>query len=160
MKLRNRTTGHVYNSLFELQQVFPNVSFPNEWDSTTYDFANVDAVMEVAEPIVHMHNRAEYVGVELIGGVWTDKWIEVPKYNDPTDQANWVSYCQETKWDEIKSYRNLLLSQSDYTQLSDSPITSASKAAFVTYRQQLRDITLQLDPYNIVWPIAPIYEKE
>lgn len=160
MKYRDRTTGQIYYSLFELQQKFSNVSFPLQWDSTTYDFANVDPVTEIPEPIVHIHNKAKYIGVQFINGAWTDVWEEVPKYDDTTEQANWVTLCQETKWDEIKAHRNLLLSQSDYTQLSDSPITPTSKAAFITYRQQLRDITNQPDPYNIIWPTVPIYEKQ
>ena len=159
MRFRDRTTGQIY-SLFELQQKFSHVSFANEWTTDTYDFANVDPVITIHEPPVSMLNRAEYAGVQLIDGAWTDVWNEVPKYDDPTEQAEWVVLCTETKWDEIRSYRNLLLSQTDYTQFADTPITPTSKSTFITYRQQLRDITTQSDPYNIIWPTPPIYEKE
>lgn len=59
----------------------------------------------------------------------------------------------ETQWRIIKAQRNKLLSDSDWTQLPDVPLTT--KAAWATYRQQLRDVTTQTDPFNITWPQAP-----
>lgn len=46
------------------------------------------------------------------------------------------------------------LSASDWTQLPDVPL--ATKEAWATYRQALRDITAQPGyPFNIIWPQAP-----
>ena len=56
-------------------------------------------------------------------------------------------------WDDARGKRNALLVQSDWTQLPDVPI--ATKDAWAVYRQQLRDVTLQSDPFNIVWPVPP-----
>ena len=51
---------------------------------------------------------------------------------------------------EIRGARNKLLAESDWTQLSDSPV---NKEAWAIYRQQLRDITIQSEfPMNVVWP--------
>lgn len=51
--------------------------------------------------------------------------------------------------------RNTLLSQSDWTQISDAP-TSIDKSSWAIYRQQLRDLTLQEEfPENIIWPNPP-----
>jgi len=55
----------------------------------------------------------------------------------------------DTQWAAIRSARNELLKDSDWTQLSDSPV---DKTAWATYRQELRDITTQPDPFNISWP--------
>jgi hypothetical protein len=55
----------------------------------------------------------------------------------------------DTQWNAIRSARNELLKDSDWTQLSDSPV---DKTAWATYRQELRDITKQVDPFNITWP--------
>lgn len=50
--------------------------------------------------------------------------------------------------------RNQLLADSDWTQLPDVPL--ATKEAWATYRQALRDITAQPGfPENVVWPEAP-----
>lgn len=57
------------------------------------------------------------------------------------------------KWNQIRLERNVLLSECDWTQVADAPV---DKLAWATYRQSLRDITLQSDPFNIVWPSAPV----
>jgi hypothetical protein len=56
-------------------------------------------------------------------------------------------------WSGIKIQRNTLLQQSDWTQLPD--ISIKTKTQWAIYRQELRDITLQSDPFNIVWPTPP-----
>jgi hypothetical protein len=54
-----------------------------------------------------------------------------------------------TQWQVIRTQRNQMLKDSDWTQVADSPV---DKAAWATYRQALRDITTQVDPFSIVWP--------
>jgi hypothetical protein len=56
-------------------------------------------------------------------------------------------------WQEIRARRNKLISATDWTQLPD--VSNESKEAWGTYRQALRDITDQPDPFNITWPISP-----
>ena len=65
-----------------------------------------------------------------------------------------LPYVLEEKWQEIRSQRDFLLLQCDWTQLPDVPL--ATKEVWVGYRQALRDITLQPDPFNIVWPAMPV----
>lgn len=56
-------------------------------------------------------------------------------------------------WDDIRGKRDKLLLQSDYTQVADWP---GDKAAWATYRQALRDITITFsDPASVVWPTPP-----
>lgn len=161
MKFRDRVTGTIYNSMFEIQQKFSNVSFPMIWDDTTYNFANIDPINEVAQPEPsNPHNRVDYDGIKFVNGVWTETWIEVPKYDDPVLQAEWEAECFDSKWKVVRYERNRLLTLCDYTQLPDTPIASASRAEFATYRQLLRDVTSQVDPDNIIWPTSPIYQKE
>ena len=59
----------------------------------------------------------------------------------------------ETEWAAVRNKRNQLLITSDWTQVPDIPL--ATKEVWAVYRQALRDITLQPDPFNITWPIAP-----
>jgi hypothetical protein len=61
----------------------------------------------------------------------------------------------EKRWLSIRNERNKLLSESDWTQLPDSPLTPEKKIEWSSYRQQLRDVTSQLDPNNIIWPTKP-----
>lgn len=53
----------------------------------------------------------------------------------------------------VRLDRNQRLTACDWTQLADSP---TDKAAWARYRQNLRDITQQLEfPYNVEWPVSP-----
>ena len=57
-----------------------------------------------------------------------------------------------------RSTRNQLLSDSDWTQMSDSPLTDEAKALWATYRTALRDITDHANWPNLVeadWPTKP-----
>jgi len=66
---------------------------------------------------------------------------------------SWIESLDLKKF-EIKKYRNSLLSASDWTQLSDVP--ELTKVKYQSYRQQLRDITLQESyPTDVVWPTIP-----
>ena len=57
---------------------------------------------------------------------------------------------------QIRAKRNELLQRSDWTQSNDSPLSADVKAAWATYRQQLRDITEQADfPRTVVFPNTP-----
>lgn len=58
-------------------------------------------------------------------------------------------------WEFVRNERNRLLLESDWTQLPDTSLTEEKKLEWQSYRQQLRDITTQPDPYNIVWPTKP-----
>lgn len=62
-----------------------------------------------------------------------------------------------SQWSKVRSQRNSLLLACDWTQLSDSP---ADKEAWAIYRQELRDVTSQLDPFNIEWPKDPDFVEQ
>lgn len=59
----------------------------------------------------------------------------------------------ELAWQQVRNQRDNLLVKSDWTQLPDVPL--ATKEVWSIYRQELRDITLQTDPSNIIWPTKP-----
>ena len=59
------------------------------------------------------------------------------------------------KWIIVRIERTQMLANSDFTQVADAPITAEKRAEWVTYRQALRDITTQTDPFNIIWPTSP-----
>jgi len=60
--------------------------------------------------------------------------------------------------DANRGLRDLLLRESDWTQMPDSPLTSPQKTAWSTYRQALRDITAHENWPNLAdedWPAKP-----
>lgn len=66
---------------------------------------------------------------------------------------------EEERWESLRSMRDGRLAQCDWTQLADVHLTNAQKAAWVTYRQALRDLpSLEGAPWTmdtIPWPEAP-----
>ena len=46
----------------------------------------------------------------------------------------------------LRQHRNKLLTESDWTVGSDSPLSDSKKAEWKTYRQSLRDITKTASP--------------
>lgn len=61
-------------------------------------------------------------------------------------------------WSLVRVQRDHLLSQSDWTQLADvqALMPSEQSAAWVTYRQELRDVTTKYtDPREVIWPVVP-----
>jgi hypothetical protein len=85
----------------------------------------------------------QYVGQQVAAGTAT----VVQLTNDPSRLAAY--------WSDVKSKRNLLLQDADWTQMRDVDLSNNS--AWVTYRQNLRDIpqTYSSDPRLIVWPTKP-----
>jgi hypothetical protein len=59
------------------------------------------------------------------------------------------------EWARVRFERSQKLADCDWTQLPDAPLTNVQTADWATYRQALRDITEQDDPFNIVWPTIP-----
>ena len=66
-------------------------------------------------------------------------------------------------WENLRSFRNLKLSESDWTQLEDAPFMEEPKHLWTIYRQELRDLPeniedpkpLVLDENHSSWPIPP-----
>ena len=93
---------------------------------------------------------------------WVSSGVHTPLSEQPSQHhlfdfvgKKWVdTRTSASQWELVRSIRAKKLAESDWTQLGDSP--TASKQAWKTYRQALRDITTQRDPFNIVWPTPPV----
>lgn len=81
-----------------------------------------------------------------------EKPPNIGKYVFNTSTKTWDKDLN-AQWRVVRSKRAYLLSHTDWTQLPDVPLDT--KERWKVYRQALRDITLQADPFNIIWPIAP-----
>ena len=79
-----------------------------------------------------------------------DNYVLVRKTDaDITAQQN------NNKWELVRQERAKLLKDTDWTQSADSPLTDSKKTEWATYRQSLRDVTNQSDPFNVTWPTEP-----
>lgn len=61
-----------------------------------------------------------------------------------------MDYKIKSLWDQIRNKRNLLLSQSDWTQLIDAPLSASEKQEWRVYRQQLRDLPKSIPEINVL----------
>jgi len=60
-------------------------------------------------------------------------------------------------WGHLRSERNTKLTESDWTQSPDSPLTSEAKTSWATYRETLRNLPANTDdPADPPWPDAPV----
>ena len=82
----------------------------------------------------------------LVNGQWQQIWVVVGL------TAQEIADRKADEWSMVRLQRNSLLAACDWTQLSDAPVDNLSWAV---YRQSLRDITSQPDPFSIVWPTSP-----
>lgn len=91
---------------------------------------------------------------------------EKKRREDAINLANQLKESSRDYWQELRNIRNNLLFFSDWTQLSDSPISQVQLSDWVSYRQSLRDITENItDPKILVesyqsgtmdgWPVKP-----
>jgi hypothetical protein len=130
--------------------LFPNTSLPwpfvaedveplgfGLWDfSSQPELSTFEKAVEVA-PV-----KDEY-------GRWRQTWAVEPMNEEE------VAARTEQEWGAVRGQRNFRLSMCDWTQLADAPLTDEKRSEWATYRQALRDITTQSDPFNITWPTRP-----
>ena len=86
-----------------------------------------------------------------------DNWIasDSAKIGDEYKNGQFVTPPPDTEVaaNMARVQRNILLSESDWTQVADAPV---DQAAWATYRQALRDIPSQAGfPLDVVWPEKP-----
>jgi hypothetical protein len=71
---------------------------------------------------------------------------EIPQYEDP---PSWT----------LRSIRNSLLTECDWTQMPDAPLSKEAKLQWATYRQELRDLPSNYPNLtsmdNVVFPEKP-----
>jgi hypothetical protein len=90
-------------------------------DITTCGSTNLtinDIILESDESIIEGLYEAE--NYKIIGGEAVEQNISI--------------------WNSIRPIRNTMLSESDWTQFPDSPLSDSKKTEWSTYRQQLRDL--------------------
>lgn len=73
-------------------------------------------------------------------------------FDQAAKDASNVAKENEIAMRELRMIRDQLLKDSDFSQLSDAPLSVEKKAEYVTYRQVLRDL-----PENIIDVMNPIF---
>jgi len=110
----------------------------------------------IIEAILKLNPKAEVSvsGDDINTIVWENGTPPIPK-----DQILAILPQVELDMalDNLRAKRNKLLADSDYIVLADSPVND--KANWITYRQELRDITIGLSTVeqvnSVVFPTKP-----
>ena len=101
-------------------------------------------------PIFGLAGIQDQLGdLSWLGEAYADQgWVVVgdaPAAPAPSTEA-------ELAWEKAKQ----MLRESDWSMLSDVPMTAGNKALWIEYRRALREVRLQSGfPSNIQWPAKP-----
>ena len=107
----------------------------------------IDGVEYCTQPFKVMEEGPKVVGVaSTMYGKYFYELIGISMTQATTIKNDW-------KWWEIRKERDRIIAHTDWTQNDDVPL--ATKLKWRDYRQQLRDITTQADPFKITWPTEP-----
>lgn len=144
-----------------IRSLHPNTSFTEPFVAPEpFAFVAEATRPEITNPVIQTLKELPPV---MSDGKYYRAWEVVSKFAEYTDE-NGVKHTVEmqeaaamqdevaTRWAMVRADRNAFLAACDWTQLPDAPVDATAWAA---YRQALRDITDQPDPFNIVWPEPP-----
>jgi len=139
-------------SVTELKKENPNTSFPaNILENTLFEYGVVPVFVTGAPSVDYTKNTTEVNPTfNSAANRWETTWV----ISDATSEE--IGQRIDSQAKVIRAERNALISECDWTQLDDTPLTESKKQEWATYRQELRDIPLQEGfPFNIVWPQKP-----
>ena len=90
------------------------------------------------------------------GEVRIEKLTEQDIKQAEIDKQAWEAGATDRQWQEVRNTRAPLLLSADHlvNTARDNDQTDLEREARA-YRQALRDITKQKDPFNIAWPAKP-----
>jgi hypothetical protein len=117
-------------TIAQLKESFKNVSFPAKGPESQWMVDN--KILEV------------------------EGWPTIDSVNqaiESTSGSNVDGSLSSSQWDELRDTRNLLLTNSDFTQLNDSP---KDKSKWESYRKALRDLPETYpNADDVIWPTEP-----
>lgn len=133
-------------SFGDLRKDNPQTSFPAKPTDALLAEYNVFPVERTDTPAVDYKQAVTEADPQWVNGKWVQVWI----VSDATPEE--IAQRLDDQWANIREDRNRKLADCDWTQLPDAPVNAEE---WTSYRQALRDITTQPDPFNIVWPQEP-----
>tara|TARA_R100001509_G_scaffold157370_1_gene121422 strand:- start:2657 stop:3169 length:513 start_codon:yes stop_codon:yes gene_type:complete len=143
------------------------VSKPEYWEwleSITIedvpDYSGEDYEIIETEVDVQGFEQSGYITMPYVGEKisYHLKWDASKKEVVKDDTAK-AAYDLAEEWKRIRAERNRLLSESDWTQGGDSPLTTQKKSDWAKYRTSLRtlpeDQSSETKYSDITWPTKP-----
>ena len=119
--------------MWQLKKLSTNEILPKNWGP----IFGMSGIKEKLGDLSWLGTGYDDMGWEEVGGIAPEDLQSSPA---------------EKAWEQAKA----LLEDSDWTMLSDVPLTVGDKIDWTAYRQSLRNIRGQDNfPKNIVWPTKP-----
>lgn len=166
---RIRSTGEV-KTQGEIRQIHSNTSLPRVWDSNVCDALGIDPVLASPQP----SPSGPYKVVVRNGvtqdalGNWVQAWAERDMFSDYTDddgnvlhtkselEAEYQARLDAEAAKSVRDHRDNLLKETDWMTLRSADTATPVPSAWHTYRQALRNISIQDGfPHSVVWPTKP-----
>ena len=122
-------------------------SFEDDETTETLISSSIFCVVESDTIVSHsLHQDVIEVTPVQSGSVY------VKTYSIQNLSTQEIDEAIEYRWNYVRKKRDKLLSETDYLALQDTtPLTEE----WTIYRQSLRDVTNQSDPFNVSWPTKP-----
>jgi hypothetical protein len=146
LRIKNGNIEYPY-TLEKLRRDEYNISFPSDLTKEILGEYDVYEVVYTPKPNDYTKTITESIPT-LTDGVYYQNWESVNASESEIEDRI------QQKWAEIREHRTELLKECDWTVLSDSPLGD-TLSSWTQYRQELRNITSQENPFNIVWPTQP-----
>lgn len=135
----------------DLRRDNPSTSFPKVVpEATMASFGMYPVGYEAAPDYDPMTHRLQHSSEPVLKD---GKWLITKTVVALTPKQ--IADKNEAKAKEVRSQRNTLLSDTDWTQVADAPVDAT---AWATYRQALRDITTHVNWPHLEesdWPVKP-----
>ena len=106
--------------------------------------------------LVLMGSSTSEPGLHYVESDQLVRMSERPSVSHDWDYATkqWVSNL-DAAWASVRIERDRILRSSDWRVTKAAEVGQLIEPTWAEYRQALRDVTLQADPLNIVWPVEP-----
>lgn len=163
----DKKTGDVLTDV-EIRLIHSNVSFPINLTSDIIESFGYEPVFDGPKPKTSgPYQTIEKDKVLKVEGKWYVNYVVGPVFKEYTDSEGVLHTVEQQKLNHklnidnreassVRKIRNNLLSESDWTQLNNSPLEEDKKNSWRSYRQCLRDISSQVGfPWKINWPLKP-----
>ena len=131
----------------DIRLLYSNISFPTPFVPPE-GYVQIHDVQYPSDYSDYRKNVSEGIPL-LVDGKWFRNWVVTDATTDEIIQRT------NNQWNFIRADRNARLTASDWVVTKSLELGEAVPQSWLTYRQALRDITLQEDPFNIVWPTPP-----
>ncbi len=156
MEIRNRSTGAVITDS-QLRADNPGTSFPKQITADILDGFGYDPVLNgPAATVSGPYEVSTRDGVEQINGQWFTKFIVGPVFADSDEETTYRTKIDNQAAARVRTDRDRKLAACDWTVLTDSPLTTAKKTEWKTYRTALRNISAAEGfPHTMEWPTEP-----